>query len=72
MAIVMSDVYGGPGAARRAGFGYTATDRSATALAAQYYPLFDPSSPTLVLNLQGADLARVQAVLLQAYRAPTR
>ena len=39
----------------------------AAALAEQYYPLFDPSSPTLVLNLQGADLGRIRQVLLQAY-----
>lgn len=39
----------------------------AAALAEQYYPLFDPSGPTLVVGLDGADVARVQAVLLQAY-----
>jgi uncharacterized protein YabN with tetrapyrrole methylase and pyrophosphatase domain len=39
----------------------------AGALAEQYYPLFDPSSPTLVLNLRTADLARIRQVLLQAY-----
>ncbi len=39
----------------------------ATALAEQYYPLVDPSSATLVLNLAGLDLARIRQVLLQAY-----
>jgi tetrapyrrole methylase family protein/MazG family protein len=39
----------------------------AQALGAQFYPLFDPSSPTLVVNLRGVDLGRIQAVLLQAY-----
>jgi tetrapyrrole methylase family protein/MazG family protein len=41
----------------------------AATLAGQYYPLFDPSSATLVLNLRGADLARIRQVLLQAYPA---
>ncbi len=36
-------------------------------LAKQYYPLFDPSSPTLVMNLAAADIERIMAVLLQAY-----
>ncbi len=39
----------------------------AAALAAQYYPLFDPSAPALVLNLAEARPDRLQAVLLQAY-----
>ena len=39
----------------------------AQALAELHYPLFDPSSPTLVLNLAGADLGRIGAVLAQAY-----
>jgi uncharacterized protein YabN with tetrapyrrole methylase and pyrophosphatase domain len=39
----------------------------AGALAGQYYPLFDPSSPALVLNLAKADGERLRAVLLQAY-----
>jgi tetrapyrrole methylase family protein / MazG family protein len=39
----------------------------AAELARQYYPMFDPSSPTLVLNLSAAEAERVRAVLLQAY-----
>jgi tetrapyrrole methylase family protein / MazG family protein len=39
----------------------------AAALAAQYYPLFDPSSPALVMNVEGANVAQLQKVLLQAY-----
>ncbi len=39
----------------------------AGALAEQYYPLFDPSSPTLVVNLGGVDLGRIGQVLRQAY-----
>ncbi|MGE5603599.1 MAG: MazG family protein [Nitrososphaerales archaeon] len=39
----------------------------AATLAGQYYPLFDPSTATLVVNLDGADRGRLQKVLLQAY-----
>lgn len=39
----------------------------AAALAEQYYPLGDPASATLVVNLRGADVRRLRAVLLQAY-----
>jgi tetrapyrrole methylase family protein/MazG family protein len=37
------------------------------ALAKQHYPLFDPSSPTLVLGLEQGALDRIREVLLQAY-----
>jgi tetrapyrrole methylase family protein/MazG family protein len=37
------------------------------ALAQQYYPLLDPSSPTLVLHLDQVALDRVRDVLLQSY-----
>lgn len=37
------------------------------ALAQQYYPLLDPSSPTLVLGLDPVALDRIRDVLLQAY-----
>ena len=41
---------------------------SASALAAQYYPQLDPAQPLLVLGpADGATLARLSAVLLQAY-----
>jgi tetrapyrrole methylase family protein / MazG family protein len=39
----------------------------AATLSSQYYPLFDPSSPTLVMNLPGANAERLRQVLLQAY-----
>ena len=39
----------------------------ATTLAQQYYPLFDPSTPLLALNLAAADANRIRAALLQAY-----
>ena len=66
MAIAMRDV-----AAALEMIGAPALDTlqliDAAALAAQYYPLFDPSSPTLVLNLEGTGLGRIGQVLLQAY-----
>jgi len=37
------------------------------ALVQQYYPLFDPSSPTLVLGLDPSSLDRIRGVLLQTY-----
>ena len=39
----------------------------AAALAQQYYPLFDPSSPVLVLGLASVPLDHIRAVLLQTY-----
>jgi uncharacterized protein YabN with tetrapyrrole methylase and pyrophosphatase domain len=36
-------------------------------LAKQHYPLFDPSGPTLVLNLAAADVRQLRETLLRAY-----
>lgn len=37
------------------------------ALVQQYYPLFDPSTPALVLGLDPSSLGRIRGVLLQTY-----
>ena len=66
MAIVMSEVMAALELAGTPGLD-TLQLIEARVLAAQYYPLFDPSSPTLVLNLEGANPGRIQTVLLQAY-----
>jgi tetrapyrrole methylase family protein/MazG family protein len=66
MAIVMRDVVQ---ALEKLGAGELAALQviDAAELAKQYYPLFDPSGATLVVNTEGADMHRVRAVLLQAY-----
>ncbi len=39
----------------------------AAAIGQQHYPLFNPSTPTLIVGLQGAGLPNVRRLLLQAY-----